>query len=135
MSDLDRVLVEVNKHNQLSLNCIFCNEILSMVLHEQYIAAVVNRILHECEWQKNKYWKLSRESVSVTIMGMNKRHFQQTSFINEGSVMLYISNIFVFIIFSNISFCSTHHTATFAISNFCMQRITHVHHLQEYTII
>jgi len=55
MSDLDRVLVEVNKPNQLSLNCIFCNEILSMVLHEQYIAAAVNRKLHECEWQKNKY--------------------------------------------------------------------------------
>ena len=135
MSDLDRVLVEANKHNQLSLNCIFCNEILSMVLHEQYISTVMNRILHECEEQKNKYGKLIHENVSVTILGMNKRHFPQTSFMVAGSVMLYICNIFFFIIFSNVSFCSIHHTATFAISKFCMHRITHVQHLQEYTII
>lgn len=131
VSYLDRVLVEVNKHNQLSLNCIFCNAILSMVLHEQYIAAVMNRILHECEGQRNKYGKLSYKNISVTILDMNKRHFPQTSFINEGSIMLYICNIFVFIIFSSVSFCSTRLTATFAISKF----VCTVQHLQEYTVI
>jgi len=57
--------------------------------------------------RKIKYGKLIHESISVTVLGMNKRHFQQTSFINKGSVMLYISNIFVFIIFSSVFFAQT----------------------------